>query len=162
MSEITIRAAEPDDLAQLHQLYLQPSIIRQTLSLPYVPQAIYQRRVEWHENIHHLVALIDGQIVGDISLVVQTRPRRRHCGGLGMAVHRDFRRRGIGRSLMQAALELAVNWYNLTRIELDVFTDNEPAIALYQSMGFELEGTLRQYAMRDGQAVDAHIMSIVR
>ncbi len=39
------------------------------------------------------------------------------------------------------------------------YTDNEPALRLYRKFGFEIEGTHRRYAFRDGQYVDAHTMA---
>jgi L-phenylalanine/L-methionine N-acetyltransferase len=37
---------------------------------------------------------------------------------------------------MQAAVDLADKWLNLTRLELEVYTDNAPAIRLYKKFGF--------------------------
>jgi putative acetyltransferase len=81
---------------------------------------------------------------------------------IGMSVHRDWRGRGVGTALMTAAVHLAENWLGLTRLELTVFTDNEAAIALYRKFGFEVEGTMRRYALRDGQYVDSHAMARLR
>jgi putative acetyltransferase len=63
---------------------------------------------------------------------------------------------------MKAAIELADKWLNLSRLELTVYTDNEPALRLYKKLGFEIEGTHRKYAFRDGAYVDAHAMARVR
>jgi L-phenylalanine/L-methionine N-acetyltransferase len=63
---------------------------------------------------------------------------------------------------MQAVVDLADRWLNLTRIELTVFTDNEAAIALYRKFKFEIEGTLRKYAFRDGTFVDAYMMARIK
>jgi putative acetyltransferase len=63
---------------------------------------------------------------------------------------------------MRAGVDLADNWLNLTRLELEVYTDNEAAIRLYERFGFEVEGTLRQHAFRDGQYVDSHMMGRLR
>jgi putative acetyltransferase len=41
---------------------------------------------------------------------------------------------------MENILDLADNWLMLVRIELDVIEDNERAIHLYRSFGFEVEG----------------------
>ena len=65
-------------------------------------------------------------------------------------------------SRVDPALELADGWLNLTRVELNVWPDNEPALRLYRRFGFEVEGTLRQYALRDGRLVDAVLMSRLR
>jgi putative acetyltransferase len=73
----------------------------------------------------------------------------------------DWQGKGIGTALMRAAIELVGKWLNLTRLELTVFTDNERAIALYRKFGFEIEGTLRKYAFRDGQFADVYTMARV-
>ena len=65
----------------------------------------------------------------------------------------------IGTALMEAAVDLADNWLGLTRIELEVYTDNWAGIALYEKFGFEIEGTHRRFAFRDGEYVDAYSMA---
>ena len=65
-----------------------------------------------------------------------------------MAVRDDWQGEGVGAALMQGAIDLADKWLNLTRNELEVYTDNEPAIRLYRKFGFSIEGTLAQYAFR--------------
>ena len=51
---------------------------------------------------------------------------------------------------------------NLTRLDLRVYVDNAPAIALYEKFGFEKEGTHRRFVYRDGEYVDAHVMARLR
>ena len=79
-----------------------------------------------------------------------------------MAVRDDWQGRGVGTALMVACIDLADNWLNLTRLGLEVYTDNEPAIRLYTKFGFEIEGTLRRIAYRDGHFVDSYAMSRLR
>ena len=76
-----------------------------------------------------------------------------------MAVGDDWQGQGIGTALLQAAVDLADNWLNLQRLELEVYTDNEPALRLYQNFGFVIEGTLVRYAYRAGQYVDVYTMA---
>ena len=79
-----------------------------------------------------------------------------------MAVRDDWHGKGVGSALMQATVDLADRWLNLTRLELDVFTDNEPAIRLYKKFGFTTEGTMVQFAFRGGQFVDVYLMARLR
>ena len=83
-------------------------------------------------------------------------------GAVGIAVHDDWQGKGVGSALMRAGLDLADNWLNLTRLVLEVYTDNEPAIRLYERFGFEREGTLRQDAFREGRYVDSYMMARLR
>jgi len=48
---------------------------------------------------------------------------------------------------------------NLRRVELTVYADNEAAHNLYRKFGFEVEGRLRDYALRDGVFVDTLSMA---
>jgi putative acetyltransferase len=81
---------------------------------------------------------------------------------MGMSVHDEWQGKGIGTALMLAAVDLSDNWLNLRRLELEVYTDNESAIRLYERFGFEREGTLRQHAFRNGRYVDAYLMARLR
>ena len=63
---------------------------------------------------------------------------------------------------MRAGLDLSDNWLNLTRLELEVYTDNDAAIRMYEKFGFSHEGILRQHAFRDGQYVDSAVMARFR
>jgi L-phenylalanine/L-methionine N-acetyltransferase len=162
--QITIRHAEPDDYEALHRIFSGPRVIAGTLQLPLPSAEMWRKRVsEKPENLYSLVACADGEVVGNLGLETQpTRWRRRHVGQIGMAVRDDWQGKGIGTALMEAALDLADNWLNLTRVELSVFTENAAAIALYEKFGFEVEGTHRRYAFRNGAYVDSYSMARVR
>ena len=108
------------------------------------------------------MAAIEGRVVGQLGLQTETNPRRRHVGRLGMAVHDDFQGRGVGRALMAAVVDLADHWLGLRRLELAVYTDNAPAIHLYEQVRFVVEGTLRDFAFQGGVYVDAHSMARLR
>lgn len=59
-----------------------------------------------------------------------------------MAVRDDCQGQGVGTALLRAALDLADHWIDVRRLELEVYTDNAPAVWLYQKFGFGVEGTL--------------------
>ena len=59
---------------------------------------------------------------------------------------------------MVAMLNMTDNWLNITRVEMEVYVDNAPAIALYKKFGFVIEGTRPMFAFREGGYADAHMM----
>ncbi len=160
---IVIRRAEPDDAEALWRCYTAPRVVRNTMQLPYRSvESVREHLVKSGEGDHPLVAVVDGEVVGSIYLHTTARPRLRHTGEIGMMVRDDWQGKGVGSAMMQAVIDLADKWVNLTRVELTVYTDNEPAIALYRKFGFEIEGTLRKFAFRDGEFVDAYAMARVK
>jgi L-phenylalanine/L-methionine N-acetyltransferase len=108
------------------------------------------------------VAVVDGQVVGELGVHLETAARRRGIASIGMAVHDDFQGRGVGSALMAAMLDFADNWLGIHRIELTVYTDNAAAVRLYEKFGFLIEGTARRYGLRAGEWVDAYYMARVR
>lgn len=101
-------------------------------------------------------------MVGQISLLMRDRPRVWHTASFGMAVRDDWHGKGVGGALLEAALELADNWLDIKRVSLQVYTDNTAGIALYEKFGFEIEGTHRRDAFRDGEYVDTYSMARIR
>ncbi|MCG7390326.1 GNAT family N-acetyltransferase [Pantoea sp. ACRSB] len=160
MSEIIVRHVAPDDAAALLHIYSQPDTMANTLHLPLPSLQKWQERLNnLSPTGHSLVACIEGKVVGQLTLEVIATARRRHCATLGMGVDQDYRNRGVGKALLGAAVDLCDNWLQVTRMELTVFADNPAAIALYRHFGFEIEGTAKGYAMRQGEMIDTHYMA---
>ncbi len=161
MVEFVIRAAEPGDADDLTEIYNQRYVAANTLQLLYSPLNRWRERLQSPGRVHALVADAGGVIIGSAGLE-RYENRRAHAGAIGMSVHQEYQRKGVGTALLEALLDLADNWYNLRRVELEVYTDNKPAVALYANYGFEIEGTLRAYAFREGRYVDAFYMARLR
>ena len=160
---VEIRRAEPSDHKAVCAVFAQPNALAGTLQLPFPSEEAWKERLaKFGERDYGLVACVEGEIVGMLSLHVSPRVRRAHVADLGMAVHDKWAGKGVGTALMKAALELADKWLNLARLELTVYTDNERAVQLYKMLGFEIEGTHRRYAFRDGAYVDAYTMARLR
>ena len=79
--------------------------------------------------------------------------------GIGEAHHRGL---GYGYDTMRLALNFAFNEMNLHRVCLTVFSYNENALALYQSLGFTQEGVYREHVERDGRRHDMILLGILR
>jgi GNAT superfamily N-acetyltransferase len=88
------------------------------------------------------VWLVEGRVVGNVSIRPADTPGGWLIGNL--AVHPEYRRRGLGRTLMDAAIGLAETQHGRW-VALQVETSNESAIALYRSMGFQAVGTLTRW-----------------
>lgn len=163
MSQIEIRHVEPEDYAQLHQLFSQEQVYSDTLQLPHPATALWQKRTAGDQpGTYRLVACFGERVIGQISLHVEQSMRRRHVASFGMAVHPEFRGQGVGGKLLAAALDLCDNWLGISRVELTVFVDNPSALALYRKFNFTVEGTSEAFAMRNGQLVAVHHMGRVR
>lgn len=161
---ITIRATEPTDFEAIRETMAQPVACAGTLQVPLPSAEMWRKRLaELPVGDHSLVAEVDGKVVGNIGLHAIPKSRRRaHVAAIGMAVHDAYQGKGVGTALMKAALDLADNWLQFTRIELTVYVDNAAALALYKAFGFEIEGTHKQYAFRNGAYVDSYSMARVR
>ena len=162
--EILIRRVEPGDYKAVQQVHAQPNALRGTLQLPFPSEDMWKKRLEGiGEDKLALVACVQGEVVAMAGLdLFPKSPRRRHVGYVGIAVHDKWQAKGVGTALMQALVDLADNWLNLSRLELTVFTDNEAALKLYKKLGFVVEGTNRKFAFRDGEYVDCYTMARVR
>ena len=162
--EITVRRTEPDDYYALQRIFSGPRAVAGTTQMPLPSAELWRKRLsEPPEGLFSLVACVEGEVVGSLNLENSpTRWRMRHVGSIGMAVRDDWQCKGVGTALMEAALDLADNWLNLTRVELRVYVDNAAGVALYEKFGFEVEGTHRHLAFRDGEYVDGYSMARLR
>jgi L-phenylalanine/L-methionine N-acetyltransferase len=159
---LVIRAREPSDSTEIAALMNLPKVRWGTLRLPFETREQWRKRTENPpEDQTGIVAVLDGHIIGTAGLHPY-KGRRRHMADLGMMVHDDFHGRGIGTALMAMLIDVADNWLDLKRLELTVYCDNTPAIALYKKFGFEVEGTRRADTFRDGKYVDSFAMARLR
>ncbi|MEE9100630.1 MULTISPECIES: GNAT family N-acetyltransferase [Pseudomonas] len=163
MDTLRIERCTEQHINGLTALYNDPAVARQVLQMPYQAPELWRKRLSQDsERQVTLVALHQDEVVGSASLEQSPRVRRSHCGAIGMGVAVAWQGRGLGTRLLAELLEVADNWMNLRRVELTVYTDNQPAIALYRKFGFEVEGELRDYAFRDGAFVDVLSMARLR
>ena len=108
----------------------------------------------------HFVAVADAKVVGWCDIAVKPRPTLLHSGILGMGVLREYRGRGVGRALMDATLQ-AAKVKGISRVELTVRIDNDPARRLYESFGFVTEGLCRRHMRIDGLFIDSWLMALL-
>lgn len=107
-----------------------------------------------------LVAIRQGDVEGWVKLLPPTSlASNAHVQQLqGLGVHPDVRRKGVGRALLLAALDLA-SARGGRKVCLRVLSTNRPAQELYRSVGFTVEGVLVDEFFLDGSYVDDILMA---
>ena len=109
------------------------------------------------DDAQFFVAEEQGRIIGELGIEVQSYG----VADLGMMVAADARGRGVGRGLLTAAIDWA-RAAGAHKISLQVWPDNEAALGLYRTFGFEQEGLLRRhYRRRSGEQWDAVVMGLL-
>jgi ribosomal protein S18 acetylase RimI-like enzyme len=97
---------------------------------------------DWNQRPGLLVALLEGQIIAYISLMLHIAPVTTWVTDL--AVVRRLRRQGVGSALVLAAQEWA-RQHQTYRIILEVQPKNHPAIRMAQKLGFDFCGYNDRY-----------------
>jgi RimJ/RimL family protein N-acetyltransferase len=118
----------------------------------------YLRALRRYEHAAVFVAEDGGRVVGRLSIARDQHPASYHVADLGLMVASGYRRRGIGRALLERAVEWA-RGVGVRKLELHVFPYNEPAIKLYEEFGFVQEGYRRRHYRRAAEYVDAILMA---
>lgn len=100
------------------------------------------------------------EMIGHFQLAFNRRLRTVGLGRIGLSP--KARGHGHSREMMALILKRAFvrDWVH--RVDLLVYSHNEPAIRAYQRAGFTLEGTRRESTPIHDEVWDTHIMSILR
>jgi RimJ/RimL family protein N-acetyltransferase len=112
-------------------------------------------------NSIYLVAEADGFIIGNCTGRGGRRIASAGTVGVGIAVHADWRGKGVGTALLRGLINWARRTGVIWRIELDVFTHNTHAIHVYEKLGFEIEGRRQKAYYKNGRFVDAFMMALL-
>ncbi|MCK6264319.1 GNAT family N-acetyltransferase [Vibrio sp. ZSDE26] len=161
--DITIRPTHIKDAAALCELYSQPKALAETLQLPNPSISMWEKRLNnMPDGVYSFIAEVDGKVVGNIGFEHSQRPRTQHCASFGLGVHDAYHGNGIGSQLIATVIDLADNWLQVKRIQIEVNSDNISAIACYKKFGFDVEGTAKAGSYRHGEFIDTLYMARVK
>ncbi|RLG77317.1 MAG: ribosomal-protein-alanine N-acetyltransferase [Thermoprotei archaeon] len=141
---LRIRRAKPSDMEKV--AVLEEKCFR----YPY-PRTLLHMLCALYPELF-LVAELGNEVVGYVSAVV----KRGDVGHIvSICVDPQYRRRGVGKRLMQEVERVLVELFGVKSIRLEVRVSNIPAINLYKSLGYRIVDKLRNY-YPDGE--DAYVM----
>ena len=104
------------------------------------PRGIYPFNVDQVRQLFEIrkaltVAIDNDKIIGFANLYDFSENQRAFIGNV--VIDHAFRRKGIGRRLVEYMSDLAFSRYKLNEVHISVFSDNAPALLLYSSLGFQ-------------------------
>jgi RimJ/RimL family protein N-acetyltransferase len=162
---VRIRRAEPGDAAALLDYLKQVGAESVNLTFGAEGPGIgeeeereYLARVAASDNSLAIVATVDDEIVGSLTFDGGHRERLRHAGEFGISVRQAYAGQGLGKALIEYMLAWAERTGVVRKINLKVRVDNEPAIRLYQRMGWVHEGRTTRDTLIDGEFNDCLLM----
>ncbi len=116
--------------------------------------------IKWfatNPNNEMLVAELDNQLIGLVTIEGESYRRVKHNAELALVIKSDFWGQGIGNRLLNEAVDYAKT-LGKTHLQIKVKADNSSAINLYYKCGFNQVGKLSEYFMDGEQKIDLLIM----
>lgn len=149
---VEIREGKSSDAAELIQV--MKDILHDTEFLLMEEEEFnmtLEEETQWLKAFEHtptsiyLVATYNGKIVGNLGIVGNQLKKQAHTASLGISLLKEWQNIGLGRALMQQAIDWAKEKTDLEILWLEVFSHNIHAYSLYEKLGFKEEGRLRNF-----------------
>ena len=155
-----LRDAALSDLKFVYDLYMDETVNPFTAYDPMPLSEFEPIFGELLEETQLLLWEFEGKTLGMVQIQrgIHRFTHSAHLGGIAISPQRQ--NEGLGTRLMREVLEI-LEKEKLVRVELCVSADNPRGIAFYEKLGFEIEGTMKQYFSRAGREefFDEHIMA---
>jgi ribosomal protein S18 acetylase RimI-like enzyme len=126
-----------------------------------VPLDVVRARLDSQSPSTNLVlgAFVDDKLVGMTGLRRDSFRKAAHKARIwGMYVAPEHQSRGIGRRLLEAAIDAARKMGGVDQLHLEVVVDNGPARTLYLALGFQSYGVEKRALRIGDRFVDEELM----
>jgi len=149
-----------DEVEELSKLL--KTVVNDGASIGFLPPLDQKESEKYWETILApeiilYVAKINNEVAGSIQLHLVTKPNGIHRAEIcKLMTHPNFRRNGIGRSLMQKAEERAKQ-ENRSLLVLDT-REGDPSNRLYKSLDYQEAGKIPEYAISPNGSLDATVI----
>jgi L-amino acid N-acyltransferase YncA len=155
-----VRLARPEDAEAIRVIYNR-EVTTSVCTFDLVPRSLESQRawISAHAGAHPaIVAADDGEVVGFGSLSpYRDRPAYATTVEDSVYVHRDHRRRGVGRLLLAELVRLG-RLHGFHAMIARIVGGHEASIALHRACGFDLVGVEREVGRKFGRWLDVVVM----
>jgi RimJ/RimL family protein N-acetyltransferase len=149
-------AADLDGLLQFFERV--PESERTFFKEPVLDRATVEGWLTAERGRRGLALADDGSVVGYVA-IVRLSGWSDHVGEVRLVIDPEQRGQGLGRALARWALLRALE-AGLSKLTVEVVAEQEGAVAMFSSLGFQAEGLLRDHVRdRDGELRDLILLS---
>jgi ribosomal-protein-alanine N-acetyltransferase len=164
---LKLRQLEPDDAAAIFRIFADAEVTRfhdldTFTDLEQAGRLIAKQddRFEQMSGVRWgLARKMDGLVIGTCGYVFN---EAHASAGLGYELGRPYWRQGFMSEALRAVIRFGFERLGLNRIQALVMPGNAASASLLQSLGFQDEGLLREYAFFKGTFQDLHCFSLLK
>jgi L-amino acid N-acyltransferase YncA len=158
-----IRPAWEADLKAITEIYNQ-AVLRNTATLDITPKTVAEQK-DWFnqhdENLPILVAIIKDDVIGWASLS-RYSPRTGYSdtAEISIYIHEKYRKKGYGKKILEEILKIGKD-SGFHSIVARITEDSKASLHLFESLGFNYVGTLREVGRKFNRLLDVAIMQLI-
>ncbi len=162
MSRVFLDTIKKEDMPSLYKWFLNIEFLSTydyVLPIPMSKEKVDKMISDYKEENNSIVFAIrktEGNIIGIAGYddIIKDNMVATLFIGIG---DENYLGKGFGKEAMLELLNFGFNTLNLYRIQLNVISFNIPAIKLYEKVGFQKEGTMKEFVLRNGQRYDLYM-----
>ncbi|MDO5607029.1 MAG: GNAT family protein [Capnocytophaga sp.] len=163
---VFLRALESDDLQSLYDLENDVTLweVSET-QLPFSKYVLQQYLDSAHKDIYEVrqlrlvISTYAMQLAGCVDLYGFDPKNRR--AGVGIVVTEPFRRKGIGKEVLELVTEYARKFLGLHQLYAYISEENTASRKLFEKSGYEPKGTLSDWIFSDGKYKNVSLYQLI-